>query len=137
MIVASTTWEETAKHFSKVVDKLGKPIDTGIFDTVVALNMLGVPTRASCEGHLEWGLPYPWIDVEAEDAIKHRLHHYLIQFYQRHPMDYDCALAWQGYRLRSTGTAFATLAEKNEQAHKLPIYQAEMAAFTTFLRGLL
>lgn len=136
-MIEIATWEEATKHFRRVVDKLGKPIDDGIFETVVALNMLGITTRASCEGHLEWGLPYPWIDVESEDTTKHRLHQYLTQFYAQHPINYDRALAWQGYRLRSTGTAFASLLSASEQTAKLAIYRAEMGAFTTFLKGLL
>lgn len=137
MIVVTATWEETAKHFRRVVDRLGKPIDEGIFETVVALNMLGITTRASCEGHLAWGLPYPWIDILPEDSIKHHLHQHLAQFYAQHPIDYDRALAWQGYRLRSTGTAFATMLSPDEQVQKLAIYQSEMHTFTTWLKSLL
>lgn len=42
----STLWDETAEKFRKVTDRLGMPIDKGIFDTVVALNALGVPTNS-------------------------------------------------------------------------------------------
>ncbi len=51
-------------------DKLGKPIDPEILDTVVYLNFLGLRTVASCEGHLDHGLPTPWIDIESEEAEK-------------------------------------------------------------------
>ena len=47
-------------------DRLGKPIDPGIFALVVALNMAGIPTSQSCEGHLGWGLPYPWVMIDRE-----------------------------------------------------------------------
>lgn len=59
------TWSEVSEKFSHVTDRLGKPIDPGIFDTVVALNMLQIQTSQSCEGHSNRGLAYPWVDVEA------------------------------------------------------------------------
>lgn len=67
----STLWDETAEKFRKVTDRLGKPIDAGIFDTVVALNMLGIPTSMSCEGHLDRGLPHPWIDVDLPEPANY------------------------------------------------------------------
>jgi hypothetical protein len=63
----STLWNETAGKFRKVTDRLGCPIDAGIFDTVVALNILGITTRMSCEGHLDHGLSHPWIDVHLSE----------------------------------------------------------------------
>ena len=56
-------WDELAEKFSHVTDKLDMPIDYGIFETVVALNALDIPTSASCAGHLDHGLPYPWVDI--------------------------------------------------------------------------
>lgn len=134
MILIRAAWEETAERFRKTTDKLGKSIDEGIFETVVALNVLGITTRQSCQGHLEWGLPYPWIDIHPEVESKYRLHQYLIQFYVNHLVNFDSVLAWQGYRLRSTGAAFADLLSGEERERKLHLYQAEMAAFTIFLK---
>lgn len=49
---------------SKVItDALGCGIDNGIRIMVVLLNYNNIITRASCWGHTNWGLPYPWIDV--------------------------------------------------------------------------
>lgn len=134
MIPVKETWEETAERFRKITDTLGKSIDDGIFETVVALNVLGITTRQSCQGHLEWGLPYPWIDINPDVASKYRLHQYLIQFYAYRSINFESALAWQGYRLRSTGAAFADLFSEEEREQKLHLYQAEMAAFTVFLK---
>jgi hypothetical protein len=53
----------------ETTDALGKGIDPGIFDTVVALNALDIPTVASCEGHLERALAAPWIDVEPPEVL--------------------------------------------------------------------
>ena len=57
------SWQEgcaTVEHFT---DKLGTPIDPGIFETVVVLNLLGFRTFQSCEGHLDHGCAYPWVTV--------------------------------------------------------------------------
>ena len=53
----------------KAIEKLQKEgvfdeIDAGILDVVIALNSLGVNTKASCEGHLDWGCANPWIDID-------------------------------------------------------------------------
>jgi len=47
----------------KVTDKLGEPIDKGIIEGVAVLNKLGFPTSQSCEGHLDRGYPFPWIEI--------------------------------------------------------------------------
>ncbi len=47
----------------KVTDALGHPIDEGIFDTVLFLNLLAFDTDGSCEGHPDWGQYAPWISV--------------------------------------------------------------------------
>lgn len=60
-------WSEVVAKFSQVTDRLGKPIDKGIFDTVVVLNMLGIHTYQSCEGHSDRGLAYPWVDIAASE----------------------------------------------------------------------
>ncbi len=40
------------KQLLETTDKLGVPIESGIFDTVLYLNSLGFPTTQSCEGHI-------------------------------------------------------------------------------------
>jgi len=59
-------WDEMAKEVDTWVDGIGKRIDEGIKETVIGLNALGVTTRQSCEGHLDWGHPYPWVDFVFE-----------------------------------------------------------------------
>lgn len=56
-------WSVGLERWKRVTDALGKSIDPGIFETVVALNLLSIQTFASCEGHMHRGLPYPWIDI--------------------------------------------------------------------------
>lgn len=59
-------WIEAARQLEQAVDALGTPIDTGIMDVVIALNVLGVVTNSSCEGHLHYGHAAPWVDFHAE-----------------------------------------------------------------------
>jgi len=65
MNMDQSSWEEVSQRMSHVTDALGKPIDPGIFDTVVALNILGFSTTMSCEGHFERGIAGPWVDLQA------------------------------------------------------------------------
>lgn len=64
------TWDEMAVLCKRVVDRLGMPIDPLIFEAVVALNLLGITTIASCEGHEDYGTYAPYIDVKAQGGQK-------------------------------------------------------------------
>jgi hypothetical protein len=61
-------WEDIAARFARMTDMLGTGIDSGILETVIALNALGIETSASCEGHLDHGTGAPWIDIQAHSA---------------------------------------------------------------------
>src|SRR5215467_2806628 len=64
MVQPEEQWQATMRYFSRVVDRLGTHIDPKIMDTVVAFNVVGIRTVASCAGHLDRAAPYPWIDLE-------------------------------------------------------------------------
>jgi len=64
---SSTSWEDAEAFARCITDGMGYPIDDGILETVVALNLLGLRTCQSCEGHLDDGLPYPWVDFETDE----------------------------------------------------------------------
>lgn len=69
-------WDEIAKLAgTEWGDSLGKGIDKGIRDVVVSFNVMDIPTSASCEGHVDGGLPYPWVEVEAEGQPEARFEH--------------------------------------------------------------
>lgn len=136
-MVMDDTWTTTAERFLHVTDRLGKKIDTGIFETVVALNVLGVETLQSCEGHIGWGVPYPWINVQNDLEQKYRLHQYLAQFYKERATDFDNVLVFNGCRIFSRGGAFSELIPEAERHQKLQAYQAEMLAFTSYLKALI
>jgi hypothetical protein len=65
-------WERRLKELENVVDGLGHPIEDGIKEAVVALNMLQFPTSGSCEGHDDWGLPTPWVQMEAANEPQYK-----------------------------------------------------------------
>lgn len=46
-------WNRTIEELDRVVDKLGKPIDAGIKETVAAFIVNKFPINGSCEGHVE------------------------------------------------------------------------------------
>src|SRR5690242_7631903 len=130
------TWNEALQHFIRVTDKLGKKIDPGILETVVAFNLLGIVTLQSCEGHIGWGVPYPWISIEADMRQKSLLYRYLTAFYKQRAVDFECVLSCCAakFRLCSQGAALSEIRTEEEQREKLVLYQAEMAAFTCFLK---
>lgn len=61
-------WDEVTYKVSKITDKLGMPVDQGIFETVVALNALDISTSMSCEGHLDHGRAAPWFRFHAKGS---------------------------------------------------------------------
>jgi hypothetical protein len=132
-------WNEALHHFAYVTDRLGKTIDTGILETVVVFNLLGITTLQSCEGHTYRGVPYPWICIEADMQQKSLLYRYLAEFYAHHTVSFDCMLSCSAakFRLCSQGAALAELWTEQEQREKLEMYQEEMRDFTSFLKALI
>jgi hypothetical protein len=61
-------WHHKLQEIDELRDGLGKPVDAGIRETVAILQLLGLNTSASCEGHLDWGLPVPWVDVHVPET---------------------------------------------------------------------
>jgi hypothetical protein len=70
-------WQQALEDVDKITDRLGKGIDPGIRETVAILQLLGLHTRASCEGHLHWGEPAPWVDFESPEVrtLRHQRDH--------------------------------------------------------------
>lgn len=64
--------ENIRHNLGTASDRLGQKIDSGIKETVVYLQALGFNTTASCEGHIEHGLPWPWVDIAAENEPSER-----------------------------------------------------------------
>jgi excisionase family DNA binding protein len=68
MIDKRQEWQNLEREFKRTVDGQGRHIDAGIMETVVAFNAAGCHTTASCEGHLDHGAAYPWLDVSSTQA---------------------------------------------------------------------
>ena len=58
-------WEQKRKEIDEITDIIGHKIDNGIKETVVAFDMNNLPTHNSCEGHIDNGFPYPFVEVTA------------------------------------------------------------------------
>ena len=59
-------WEDMEKKVASWGDALGMGIDPQIKKMVIILNLLDFKTMQSCEGHMDWGLPYPWVRMTTE-----------------------------------------------------------------------
>lgn len=57
-------WDVMSAEVNHWIDGAGYPIDKGIKETVIALNLMAIETIASCEGHLDRDLLYPWIEIQ-------------------------------------------------------------------------
>lgn len=158
--ISADSWSATEQEIESITDGLGKPIDNNIKQAVIALRVYGFPTTGSCEGHLDWGLPYPWIDVNEEEPVdlvtnkssqeawrKANLHQQqhllalLTQFYKGRTTPFDAQLAfepgrYEAFRLQSRGGNIIRILPKEQQQGKLTLYQREMAAFAAFLKTL-
>lgn len=64
--------EEIRHDVESIGDRLGKPIDEGIKETVVMFKANELPTSDSCEGHIERGLPVPYVEVSAPNEPEER-----------------------------------------------------------------
>ncbi|GHO93928.1 hypothetical protein KSF_039760 [Reticulibacter mediterranei] len=62
-------WQEVTAWCEQLDPR--SPVDPGIKETVIALNILDIPTVMSCEGHLH-GPFAPWIKIAAPDFYEKR-----------------------------------------------------------------
>lgn len=65
------TTEEAEAMVAGFEDGLGKKVDpnivTALTQFVRVTEALGFKTFQSCEGHIDWGFPYPWIEFEVSN----------------------------------------------------------------------
>jgi hypothetical protein len=72
--IKQKTWNDMAAQVDTWVDGLGMGIDPEIKNTVIVLNLLGFKTDASCQGHIDRGVPAPWVDFTVKDPELDALH---------------------------------------------------------------
>ncbi len=153
-------WQKTELEVEKIVDSLGHKIDKNIKETVVALKVYGFPTRASCEGHLDWGEPFPWVGIrtpepegwkESEEKKEKwrkenlkqqkRMMELLDEFYKNKEVPFDARLTLRniggfgGFCIQSLGAEVIAILPPEEQKDKLELYHKQMNEFTSFLRN--
>lgn len=68
LLAKQEMWNAMSIDVDHWVDGIGCSIDEGIKETVIIFNLMGMETTASCEGHLDHGLSYPWIDIQTDLA---------------------------------------------------------------------
>jgi len=61
-------WKRIEAQVDRIVDRLGLPVDEAIKPLVVALKANDFGTTGSCEGHIDNGPAYPWVDIESKLA---------------------------------------------------------------------
>lgn len=61
---ASASFEEAEAEVCQWGDPQGNGIDPLMIPVVAGLNLLGIKTVQSCEGHLDTGFAYPWVMFE-------------------------------------------------------------------------
>lgn len=64
--------EEIRHEVENIGDRIGRSIDEGIRETVVMFKANELPTSDSCEGHVERGLPVPYVEVSASNEPQER-----------------------------------------------------------------
>jgi len=68
-------WEEKTQEINEIADATGRGIDEGIKETIVAFNLMDIPTSQSCEGHdeMEGGHRlWPWVEISAPNEPEER-----------------------------------------------------------------
>ncbi len=61
-------WEQI---IDRITDALGMPVDRRIREVVIALNVLGIHTTASCEGHTDPERPgAPYVEIALPEATQ-------------------------------------------------------------------
>jgi|SRR3989344_2224190 len=143
-----TEWQCKLGEFGEVGDALGEGIDERIKETVAAFNLVGLNTYASCEGHLEWGIGAPWVDVQAEGEPDERFigeKKIIEKIAKKYGITYEDVErannkeAWvEAIKIFSENEETPeskAWSKKNERLReRLPRYQAEMSAFGEFLK---
>jgi hypothetical protein len=112
--------DQVFDRIARTTDSQGRRIDLGIMGVVLYLQVNGIRTVSSCEGHLDHGQPYPWVMCPITEQT--RLFAIVERF--RGSLVVDCGMVEDRCILRPRIT----------QAKQLSENQQEMLHFAEWLR---
>lgn len=142
-------WDEKMAELDQYGNKPEEdiPIDDNIKETIASLNLLGIPTSASCGGHFEGGdVSYPMIQgifetEEENNASRQRIEALVDEFNSVHN-DEDSLIfnpeVLLGYRIESSlNPRIKQNKESLDEGDISPIETAQstFSAFTEFLKS--
>lgn len=151
---------EIREEVNKITDKLGKPIEEGIKETVIMFNAFDIKTNQSCEGHAEkdersapWVMFQPetpddeeWYEDEKSrekviaegEATKKQIVDLLKDFYKERKIDPGNMLGFKGvgygFKLQGNEAEDFKNLDSEDAQEKLSVYRKEMSDFTEFLK---
>jgi len=122
-------WEETFDRVARFADATGRRLDPGIIGLVLALNAHGITTTASCEGHLDRALPFPWVRFQGSLSA-------LLDAFTKRSGDHRLVIKpfFDEQELRCAGSSRQMLRFPESRARHLAAYREEMNRFALFLR---
>ncbi len=136
-------WEKKLKEVAALKDGNGCSVDAGICETVAALQLLGLHTEFSCQGHLTHAWPAPWVSLLIDNQLNpispnmEKLIQLTSDFnrYEEMSLEQSIILDKQG-KLYSQGLVLVLSPSTSERKRKnfLKESQLTMRLFTGFLK---
>ena len=136
-------WEKKLKEVAALKDGNGCSVDAGILETVAALQLLGLHTEFSCQGHLTHAWPAPWVSLLIDNQLNpispnmEKLIQLISDFnrYEEMSLEQSIILDKQG-KLYSQGLALVISQSTSERKRKnfLKESQRTMRIFTGLLK---
>lgn len=154
-------WDKKLKEVAELKDGAGNKIDSGMIETITALNLTDIPTLQSCEGHID-RMMSPWIEIdtgnnrsmneierkewlERREKLQNKIDDLLSEFYLNRKVETYAKLMREENTLAMTGDddfdvsdpygdRLFSQEEKERFIPKIIAAQNEMVEFTGFLK---
>ena len=110
---------------NKAKDATGCKIDAEIKELVVLLNCMGIKTVASCQGHVDYGYKYHWIDFKFDVNSNKKMNSLLrMCFKDARPYEIDCLYDCDGKSLigRLQPIVKTNIKKSNEYKKKFELF---------------
>ena len=133
-----TAWDEMSEKIEQTTDALGKEIEPGIKDAVIASNLLGLHTSSSCEGHADRGMGAPWIQYRAERKPRERFigqKEVLEAIFQKHGLALPETIKWTEHP--GLYDEWTSLASENGETEEYKAWCAQRDALAEKINNLL